>query len=173
MTAPGSSLATRTLALLFAVSITFASDSANSQEISGDALDEQVYWILKNKCAKCHDDLGDNAASGEGDLLNLEDIYTYYLDPTDEELVNDLVLSDHARMPKPKYDDIEWNGPLTLAEKATIREWINRGGASEEYTPRDAAEPRALITIRETIEAIAADLQKLSGTELENARISH
>ena len=71
---PGPFVMPRTLTLLFSFSLLFVSNGANSQEPSGDALDQQVYWILKNKCAKCHDDLGHNAASGEGDLLNLEGI---------------------------------------------------------------------------------------------------
>lgn len=160
----------RTIALLFTFTLLLVSTTVFGQNPTGDQLDQQVYWILKNKCAKCHDDLGDDAASGVGDLLELDGLYESYLDPTIEELVNDLILGDHARMPKPKMDDLEWNGPLTAAEKGTIRDWMNRGGASEEYTFHGEAKPRKLITIRETIAAIARDLQQLTGANLANAR---
>ncbi|QDT32950.1 DUF4384 domain-containing protein [Thalassoglobus polymorphus] len=161
---------TRALTLIFSVLLFSCSNKASCQEPTGDQLDQQVHWILKNKCSVCHDELGDEAASGVGDLLELEGLYEYYLDPTDEELLNDLLLGDDARMPKPKYDDVAWNGPLTKAEKATLREWIHRGGASDEYASSQEAEPRKMISLREMMEAMASDLQTLSGTKLENAR---
>ncbi len=143
---------------------------ASAQNPQGDPLDQQVYWILNNKCVKCHDNLGQDAASGVADLLDLKALAFNYLDASNEEMLNDLLLGEQARMPKPNFDDIRWNGPLTVAEKDVFRDWINRGGVSQEYESQQVQTERSLIPLSSIVNAVASDLASLSGIELQNAR---
>lgn len=150
--------------------LTFSMAAAFGQSATGDELDQEVFWILKSKCAKCHDDLGELAASGVADLLELQSLYEFYLDPSDEELVNDLVLGEDARMPKPNFDGTEWNGPLSQVERDTLKKWLFRGGPSEAYLKSIQSVQREFISSQAVAEQMARDLQRLSGVELSNAR---
>ena len=95
---------------------------------TGDAEDQAVYYLLKKNCTKCHDDLPATQAGGDvNDLLDLETLATSYLDPADEDYLDELVMGSEARMPKPTYGEVEWNGPLSKAEKQTLRKWLERG----------------------------------------------
>lgn len=104
------------------------------------------------------------------DLLDLETLGSAYLDASDEELLNDLVLGDEARMPKSNFDQIEWNGPMSASDKDVLRKWIDRGGPSEQYLASQQQPGRKLLTFAAVQEAIVADLQTLRGNELANAR---
>lgn len=144
-------------------------ESLAAQPVRGDQLDQEVYWILKAKCAVCHDDQGEQAAGGVDDLLDLETLSEVWLDAADEDTVNDLILGDEARMPKDG-DEISWNGPLSVGEKKTLQEWILRGGPGESYRADQLLEVRPTISIARMYQTIAQDLQVLSGSERDNAR---
>ena len=148
--------------------------TASSQVLAqpfGDSLDNDVYWVLKRNCTKCHDELGEQqAASGVADLLDLEVLASAYLDASDEELLNDLVMGDEARMPKPSFDKVQWNGPMSSGDKNILRQWIDRGGPSEQYLSAQQQPPRDRITLGAVAKAVQADLQSLRGSDVRNAR---
>ncbi len=146
----------------------FAVD-ATSQNL-GDNLDQKVAAIIQAKCARCHDDLDADAASGVDDLLNLDVLAISYLDAADEEYVNDLVLGTKPRMPKPQYNSIKWDGPLDEIEKETLLKWVQRGGPSTDYGKSVSVEARKFFSFQSINDAVAKDLQQLNGAELENAR---
>lgn len=156
---------------IFAAIIFCCAPADSRAEPFGDALDQEVYWVLKKNCTKCHDDLGDEqAAASVGDLLDLETLAIGYLDPSDEDMINDLLFGPEARMPKPEFDELPWNGPLSSGDRATLRTWVDRGGPSEEYLAAQQAPARSLITPEIASDAILSDLQTLRGVELRNAR---
>lgn len=129
-----------------------------------DEMDQKVIGILQAKCVRCHDDRKTGAASGVDNLLKLEDFYSGYHE--DQELVG----GDKPKMPKQKFKDVEWAGPLTADEQRTLVAWFKRGGPSEAYRAARQVQPRTPITEKTLVEKLAADLAKLKGAELENAR---
>jgi hypothetical protein len=140
---------------------------------SGDALDQAVIEIFKQKCTVCHDDRpGDSGGTVENllDLNAISDSEAGYIDedePGDSYLAT-LIREDQMPLPKWK-DDIQWAGPLSEAEKTTILNWIERGGASESFAGK-TREDRSDISEQQLTEAITNDLLTLKGAALKNAR---
>lgn len=144
--------------------------TVHGSESLGDDLDVEVYWILKAKCAKCHDDLGANAAGDVADLLDLTKLSRNYFNAANEDVLDELIFGDQPRMPKPDEGDLTWNGPLSESEKSRLRTWIDRGGPSEAYTDAIEHPDRPLISLEAANRLIAEDLGKLRGPVLQNAR---
>jgi len=140
---------------------------------SGDALDQEVIEIFKQKCTVCHDDRPGDSGGTVQNLLDLKAIsdseagYIKKDKPGDSYLA---IMIRDGEMPLPKWkDDIQWSGPLSDAQKATILKWIERGGVSESFG-RKAYEDRRDISEQQITEAIANDLLTLQGAALKNAR---
>ena len=152
--------------LLLIASIIFVQEADCGAEPSttGDAVDQKVLSILQAKCVRCHDERRSGAASGVDNLLKLEEFHSGYHE--DETLVG----GDDPRMPKRRFKDVEWAGPLSADERKTLVAWFKRGGPSDAYRAAGQVKPRTPITEQAIVEQIALDLAKLKGAELENAR---
>lgn len=140
---------------------------------AGDAVDEEVARIFRQKCTVCHDDRPGDAGSDLERLLDFE----WLADPDqgfigesleDSYLVEVIHTND---MPREDWKGIKWGGPLTEEEKSTIISWVQRGGPSEEYR-RNVVRPPSREKLSETqiVDAISRDLSGLSGSALKNAR---
>lgn len=145
-------------------------EPVDASEPRGDELDIDVYWIIKAKCAKCHDDLGSSAADEISDLLDLSKLSTGHFNSANEDALEQLIFGNEPRMPKPEEGSLTWNGPLSESEKAQLRKWINRGGPSDVYIAAIERPARPLISLKAANQFIAEDLGKLRGPVLQNAR---
>ncbi|MEY3226081.1 MAG: Serine/threonine-protein kinase pkn1 [Planctomycetota bacterium] len=143
----------------------------------GDALDQQVLEIFRNRCVVCHDSRPADAAGGVSDLLNLGAIVDPkrgYIVPGDPAASYLRTLIVDGSMPKRTWKPgVDWTGELTELEKAALLRWIDRGGASagwQEQLVQAAEPPRQMISEREQVQLILGDLQGLKGRQLANAR---
>ena len=138
----------------------------------GDELDRKVIGILQAKCVKCHDDLKGSAGAGIDNLLKLDELASGYGDSKQPEQsgLYRLISGDSPKMPKKRMNSIDWNGPLSEADKATILEWLKRGGPSEAYRHSNDAKSRTLISESERLARMARDLGKLDRDSSEHAR---
>ncbi|MCA9050593.1 MAG: DUF4384 domain-containing protein [Planctomycetaceae bacterium] len=138
----------------------------------GDDLDRKVATLFRARCVNCHDDRGKAAGGGVDNLLNFSELADGYIDSenTADSTLLALTVGDDATMPRKRYRDVEWNGPLTEAEQELLKEWILRGGPSDEYRTAGQASSRELISEQQVVDAIAADMGRLQGSELQHAR---
>lgn len=139
---------------------------------AGDALDDAVLAVLQTKCVKCHDDRKAAAGAGVDNLLKLDELADGYVDADDPQAsyLLDLTTGDAPDMPKKRMKDVQWNGALSKSELASLEKWIRRGGPSKAYLAAKAGKARELITEQQIVDAIAADLNALTGAGLKNAR---
>ena len=152
--------------------IAFLIGQANAQEY-GDEMDIQVYKLLQNKCAMCHDDLGEDSAGADIDYIlrfdrMVEDGYVDSEDP-ESSVILDIVPDD---MPKERMKKIKWNGALSKKELELFQKWVKRGGPSEKYLQeiKQASQARPTIELQTLVTTIVEDLNKRRGNNLANVR---
>jgi len=125
-------------------------------------LNGKVHWIFANRCGQCHE--GDYEPELHGGV-NLAAFFTERDDSGTillAEAVLDRVGRDHTdseRMPKSKgaAGDKGFRPPLTEAETAVLREWVEAGKPEEVK--------RKFISQTEVLEAILDDLNAASETQ--------
>lgn len=153
----------------------FVAESAQAQPI-GDTLDQELAVIFRDKCVMCHDQRAGDAGGDVDFLLDfiaLVDPNNYQFDADDPAAsrLQEVLEGDDPEMPKRRMKDIKWNGPLDPNQLDVVTRWIERGGPSPEYRQSHEQLADRQIIDRETVaEAIALDLQALSGRRLEYAR---
>jgi mono/diheme cytochrome c family protein len=125
-------------------------------------LNGKVHWIFANRCGQCHE--GDY----EPELHGGANLAAFFTERDDSgtillaEAVLDRVGRDHAdseRMPKSKgaAGDKGFRPPLTEAETAVLKEWVEAGKPEEVK--------RKFISQTEVLEAILDDLNAASETQ--------
>ena len=126
------------------------------------ALNGKVHWIFANRCGQCHE--GDY----EPELHGGANLAAFFTERDDSgtillaEAVLDRVVRDHAdseRMPKSKGAAGEkgFRPPLTEAETAVLKEWVEAGKPEEVK--------RKFISQTEVLEAILGDLNAAAETQ--------
>ncbi len=164
------------IATAFIAALGFFLNELASAQPTGDALDQEVSIIFRDKCTMCHDQRDGDAGGGVDFLLDfiaLVDPDNYQFDagdPTASRL-QEVLVGDDPEMPKRQMKGIKWNGALDQQQVAVITQWIVRGGPSQEYRESYVTlSDRKIIDRESVIETIALDLQALSGRRLEFAR---
>ena len=125
-------------------------------------LNGKVHWIFANRCGQCHE--GDY----EPDLQGGANLAAFFTERDDSgtillaEAVLDRVVRDHTdseRMPKSKGAAGEkgFRPPLTEAETAVLKEWVEAGKPEEVK--------RKFISQTEVLEAILGDLNAAAETQ--------
>lgn len=122
----------------------------------------KVHWIFANRCAQCHEGDYEPELHGSVRLMNFfterDDSGTILL----AEAVLDRVSRDHTdseRMPKSKGSAGEkgFRAPLTPAETAVLKEWVEAG------KPKEVK--REFISQTDVLKAILDDLEAASETQ--------
>ena len=125
-------------------------------------LNGKVHWIFANRCGQCHE--GDY----EPELHGGANLAAFFTERDDSgtillaEAVLDRVVRDHTdseRMPKSKGAAGEkgFRAPLTEAETAVLKEWVEAGKPEEVK--------RKFISQTEVLEAILGDLNAAAETQ--------
>jgi len=125
-------------------------------------LNGKVHWIFANRCSQCHEGDYEPELHGTVSLMN------FYTERDDSgtillaEAVLDRVVRDHTdseRMPKSKGAAGEkgFRAPLTEAETAVLKEWVEAGKPEEVK--------RKFISQTEVLEAILGDLNAAAETQ--------
>jgi hypothetical protein len=125
-------------------------------------LNGKVHWIFANRCGQCHE--GDY----EPELHGTVSLMSFFTERDDSgtillaEAVLDRVVRDHTdseRMPKSKGEPGEkgFRAPLTEAETAVLKEWVEAGKPKE--VKRD------FISQSDVLKAILDDLNTASETQ--------
>ena len=163
--------------LALIVTLTAAPAAAQQTQVTGDELDQQVLAVFRNRCVVCHDNRRGDAAGDVSDLLDLAAISATDRGYINREQPQNSYLRElisTGAMPKAAWKDVRSNGPLTAEEKKQVLAWIDRGGPSPKWLAEQEqvkqAGLRQDISEPELVSRIATDLQKLSGTPLQNAR---
>jgi hypothetical protein len=158
--------------MLFAVLATSVCSAFAAAE-DGDALDQQVIQILRQRCTMCHDSRPGDAGGDVQNLLDLKALstadagYINHAEPAKSYLAE--MIRDGV-MPLSKWkEDVVWGGPLSDNEKSTLLTWIERGGVSDSFQGRPDVK-RTIISEGDVVKSIAADLMRLKGAALKNAR---
>lgn len=143
---------------------------------SAAALEQSVLQLFEQRCASCHYEGERNGRKGKKPLLTAatsltalrrDESYILAGKPADSPLFRLVVLpEDHEdRMPqtrKPKGDP-DYVPPLTAAEVAVLRQWIEAGG-----TAGDAG--RRFTSDLDLLRLLAADLEKLPEADRADTR---
>jgi len=125
-------------------------------------LNGKVHWVFANRCGQCHEGDYEPELHGTVSLMNFfterDDSGTILL----AEAVLDRVLRDHTdseRMPKSKgaMGEKGFRPPLTEAESAVLKEWVEAGKPKE--VKRD------FISQSDVLKAILDDLNGVSETQ--------
>lgn len=143
---------------------------------TGDELDVAVLKVFSDKCVMCHDRRNTDAGGGVDFLLDLAalvdpDNYMFDVDDPSASRLFEIIDGPDAEMPKRRMKDVQWRGELSESELGTVKQWIERGGPSEAYLNANASSAKREVIDRESLlEAIALDIQSLTGHRLEYAR---